>query len=57
MDKKNERERHGRDDVDLPASEPREDRKTTSEEERPAIEERRQKPRTSNTPETGPGGE
>jgi hypothetical protein len=56
MDKQNDRERHGKEDVQLPSSEPREE-KNISPTDTPASEERRQKPKADDTPETGPGGE
>jgi hypothetical protein len=55
MDKQKNKERHGKDDVKLPSSEPREDKSSTNES--PVIEEHRKKPSAGNTPETGPGGE
>ncbi len=56
MEKRNDKERHGKEDVRIPSSQPREERNITGE-ERPVSEERRQKPDQNNTPETGPGGE
>ncbi len=56
MIKQNSTERHGKDDVRIPSSEPREN-KNLAHPDKPASEERRQKPNVDHTPETGPGGE
>jgi hypothetical protein len=56
MQNDKKKERHGKEDVEIPSSTPREDKHSNTGPVQGA-EERRQKPHLDNTPETGPGGE
>ena len=56
MEETRNTERRGKDDVELPSSQPREEKKI-SDAGTPAAPEKKKRPDVSGTPETGPGGE
>ncbi len=56
MEERRNTERRGKDDVELPSSQPREEKRISNAGSQPAPE-KKERPDVSGTPETGPGGE